>query len=76
MKLAQKLVIGYYKAKLNLFAKLSKRKAAEKAFELFCTPFATGKQKMPAVFEKEFTRGKKPTYFDALATIIDEGQMV
>ena len=52
MKLAQKLVIGYYKAKLNLFAKLSKRKAAEKAFELFCTPFATGKQKMPAVFEK------------------------
>ena len=52
MKLAQKLVIGYYKAKLNLFARLSKRKAAEKAFELFCTPFATGKQKMPAVFEK------------------------
>ena len=52
MKLAQKLVIGYYKAKLNLFAKLSKRKAAEKAFELFCTPFATGKQKIPAVFEK------------------------
>lgn len=52
MKLAQKLVIGYYRAKLTLFAKLSKRKAAEKAFELFCTPFATGKQKTPAVFEK------------------------
>ncbi len=52
MKLAQKLVIGYYRAKLNLFAKLSKRKAAEKAFELFCTPYTTNKKKAPAVFEK------------------------
>ncbi|HLP36562.1 alpha/beta hydrolase [Lacibacter sp.] len=52
MKLAQKLVIGYYKAKLNLFAKLSKRKAAEKAFELFCTPYTTNKKKAPAVFDK------------------------
>lgn len=53
MKLAQKLVIGYYRAKLNLFAKLSKRKAAEKAFELFCTPYpGTNKTKTPAVFEK------------------------
>jgi pimeloyl-ACP methyl ester carboxylesterase len=52
MKLAQKLVIGYYRAKLNIFSKLSKRKAAEKAFELFCTPFATEKKKLPAVFEK------------------------
>ncbi|MFY7840862.1 MAG: alpha/beta hydrolase [Lacibacter sp.] len=52
MKLAQKLVIGYYRTKLNLFAKLSKRKAAEKAFELFCTPYTTNKKKAPAVFEK------------------------
>ena len=52
MKLAQKLVIGYYRAKLNLFAKLSKRKAAEKAFELFCTPYTSNKKKAPAVFEK------------------------
>lgn len=52
MKLAQKLVIGYYKAKLNLFAKLSKRKAAEKAFELFCTPYTSNKTKAPAVFDK------------------------
>lgn len=52
MKLAQKLVIGYYRAKLNIFSKLSKRKAAEKAFELFCTPYPGKKTKTPAVFEK------------------------
>ncbi|TWI85103.1 serine aminopeptidase S33 family [Lacibacter cauensis] len=52
MKLAQKLVIGYYRTKLNIFAKLSKRKAAEKAFELFCTPYTSNKKKAPALFEK------------------------
>jgi pimeloyl-ACP methyl ester carboxylesterase len=52
MKLAQQLVIGYYRAKLQFFSKLSKRKAAEKAFELFCTPYPTEKKKSPAVFEK------------------------
>lgn len=52
MNLAQKLVIGYYRAKLNIFAKLSKRKAAEKAFELFCTPVPSFKKDMPAVFQK------------------------
>ncbi len=52
MKLAQKLVIGYYRAQLNIFSKLSKRKAAEKAFELFCTPYVSEKKKAPAVFEK------------------------
>ncbi|MFT3844137.1 MAG: alpha/beta hydrolase [Lacibacter sp.] len=52
MKLAQKLVIGYYRTKLNFFAKLSKRKAAEKAFELFCTPYTGKKAKTPAVFDK------------------------
>lgn len=52
MNFAQKLVIGYYRTKLSIFAKLSKRKAAEKAFELFCTPVPGLKKKMPAVFEK------------------------
>ncbi len=52
MKLAQKLVIGYYRAQLNIFSRLSKRKAAEKAFELFCTPYVVEKKKTPAVFEK------------------------
>jgi hypothetical protein len=40
MNLAQKLVIGYYRAKLHVFARLSKRKAAEKALELFITPYS------------------------------------
>lgn len=53
MKLAQKLVIGYYRAKLNIFSRLSKRKAAEKAFELFCTPYpGTKSTRMPSIFEK------------------------
>lgn len=52
MKLAQKLVIGYYRAKLNVWSKLSKRKAGEKAFELFCTPVPTGPKKTPKVFDE------------------------
>jgi pimeloyl-ACP methyl ester carboxylesterase len=51
MNLTQKLVIGYYRTKLNIFAKLSKRKAAEKAFELFCTPVTNAKKTAPKVFE-------------------------
>ncbi len=52
MNLAQKLVIGYYRTKLTIWSKLSKRKAAEKAFELFCTPFPGTKKKSPKIFEQ------------------------
>lgn len=52
MNLAQKLVIGYYRTKLNLFSKLSKQKAAEKAFELFCTPAPNAKKPAPKIFEQ------------------------
>ncbi len=52
MNLAQKLVIGYYRTKLTIWSKLSKRKAAEKAFELFCTPVPGLKKKNPKVFEQ------------------------
>jgi pimeloyl-ACP methyl ester carboxylesterase len=52
VKLAQKLVIGYYRARLNFVATLSKRKAAEKAFELFCTPAPNAKKAAPKVFEQ------------------------
>ena len=44
MKLAQKMAINYTRAKLNIIAIVSKRKAAEKAFELFCTPFRKSKK--------------------------------
>ncbi|MGC4103765.1 alpha/beta hydrolase [Ferruginibacter sp.] len=47
MKLKQKLGIAYIRAQIKLIAALSKRKAAEKAFEIFCTPFARYKRKSP-----------------------------
>ena len=52
MKLAQKIALGYIRAKLNLLSAVSKRKAAEKAFEIFSTPFTKSKKKTPAIFEK------------------------
>ncbi|MBS4066133.1 MAG: alpha/beta fold hydrolase [Chitinophagaceae bacterium] len=52
MNFAQKLVISYFSTKFKLWSKLSKRKAAEKAFDLFCTPVPGGPKKTPAVFTK------------------------
>jgi pimeloyl-ACP methyl ester carboxylesterase len=50
MKLAQRLVIQYLQAKLNLIAVFSQRKAARHAFELFSTPFRKNKKPAPPVF--------------------------
>ena len=51
MKLAQRLVIGYYKTKLNAIAMVSPAKAAEAAFRLFCTPYSgKPRRKRPPVF--------------------------
>lgn len=64
MKLAQRLVIGYYKAQLRTIAMVSSRKAAEKAFDIFCTPYSKGvKQKEPPIFHKAT---KKQLVFDGL----------
>lgn len=52
MKLAQKLTIGYIRAKLNIMAMISKKKAAKKAFDIFCTPFRKSKKKNPPLFDK------------------------
>ncbi|MEP7277657.1 MAG: alpha/beta fold hydrolase [Bacteroidota bacterium] len=52
MKLAQKLAVNYSRARLNLLSVVSKKKAAEKAFKLFCTPFTTSKKKTPDLFKK------------------------
>ncbi len=53
MKLAQRLLISYYKTKLRTIGILLPRKAAEAAFELFCTPFSQKKKrKEPPVFHK------------------------
>ncbi len=51
MKLAQRIAIGYYKTKIKTIALVSKRKAAEKVFELFCTPYSgKPKREAPAIF--------------------------
>jgi pimeloyl-ACP methyl ester carboxylesterase len=52
MRLAQRVALKYIQVKFRLLSSLSKRKAAEKAFELFCTPQHRNKKKLPPVFEK------------------------
>lgn len=47
MKLTQKLGISYIRAKFKVISCISKQKAAEKAFILFCTPFTRSIRKSP-----------------------------
>ncbi len=47
MKLLQRLGIGYIQTKFKLLTVISKRKAAEKAFIIFGTPFLKSKRKEP-----------------------------
>lgn len=51
-KLKQKLAINYIRARLNILSLVSLRKAAEKAFDLFCTPMQRSGNKTSPVFEK------------------------
>ncbi len=50
MKIKQKFAIQYIRAKFKVLALVSNRKAAEKAFELFCTPLEKSKKPAPSVF--------------------------
>lgn len=52
MRLSQKIVLKYIRTKFKLLSALSKRKAAEKAFVLFCTPQHRNKKKLPRIFEQ------------------------
>ncbi len=52
MKLAQKIAIGFIRAKLNILAVVSKQKAAEAAMKIFSTPFRKPKKQTPPVFQK------------------------
>jgi pimeloyl-ACP methyl ester carboxylesterase len=52
MKLAQKIAIGYVRATLNMIAVVSPKKAAEKAYELFCTPQYRSNKPFPDIFAK------------------------
>jgi pimeloyl-ACP methyl ester carboxylesterase len=66
MALAQKIALGYLRAKLNLLAAVSTRKAAEKALEIFSTPYRKVKKKVPPIFEKAvhigFTMNRKKVH--------------
>lgn len=52
MLLAQKLAIGYIRAKLNLIGVVSKKRAAREAMIIFSTPFRKVKKAPPPIFEK------------------------
>ncbi|MBI5857456.1 MAG: alpha/beta hydrolase [Sphingobacteriales bacterium] len=51
MKLSQRLALSYVRTKFKLLTSISKKKAAEKAFEMFCTPQRRVKKEMPKIFE-------------------------
>ncbi len=50
MKLKQNLAINYFRTKFKLLAYISKRKTAEQAFKLFCTPLMKAASKPRTVF--------------------------
>jgi hypothetical protein len=52
MALPKRMVLKYVRTKFKLLSSISKRKAAEKAFELFCTPQFRTKKELPPVFKK------------------------
>ncbi len=52
MKLSQRLALSYIRTKFKLLSTISKKKAAEKAFELFCTPQQRNKRPLPKIFDQ------------------------
>jgi len=58
MKLGRRLAISYYRTKFKVLSTVSKKKAAEIAFELFCTP--QFRKRLP--FSKNFTEAEKLSF--------------
>ncbi|WP_162944787.1 alpha/beta hydrolase [Flavisolibacter nicotianae] len=52
MGLVKQITIGYVRTQLALLSKISKRKAAQKALELFTTPPTRVSKELPPVFQK------------------------
>lgn len=52
MKLSQQLAVGYIRTKFKLLSAISKKKAAAKAFVLFCTPQRRNLKTPPKIFEE------------------------
>ena len=51
MRLVQRLSLQYIRTKFKLLSSISKRKAAEQAFKLFCSPQSRTKSKLSPFFE-------------------------
>jgi pimeloyl-ACP methyl ester carboxylesterase len=51
MRLVQRLALQYIRTKFKLLSSISKRKAAEQAFQLFCSPQSRTKSKLSPFFE-------------------------
>lgn len=64
MKIGQKITIGYIRATLNILALISKKRAARKAFKIFCTPFRKSKKKAHQVFQSAEKLSFKQDGFD------------
>lgn len=52
MKFTQRVALRYIRTKFKLLSSISKKKAAEKAFELFCTPRFRNVKELPAIFKE------------------------
>lgn len=52
MKFSQRLALSYIRTKFKLLSAISKKKAAQEAFQLFCTPQKRNLKKLPPVFEQ------------------------
>ena len=51
MKLSQRVTLIYIRTKFKLLSAISKKKAAQYAFKLFCTPPSRDKKKLPGIFK-------------------------
>src|SRR5688572_11458715 len=52
MKFRQKVAIRFIRAKFKILSSISKKKAAKKAFELFCTPQSRNVKELPPLFKE------------------------
>ncbi|MFI5130248.1 MAG: alpha/beta hydrolase [Chitinophagales bacterium] len=52
MNVSQRATIIYIRTKFKLLSAISKKKAAQQAFQLFCTPPTRDRKKLPALFNE------------------------
>lgn len=50
MNLSQRVTLIYIRTKFKFLSAISKKKAAQQAFQLFCTPPSRDRKKLPAIF--------------------------